>query len=155
MRHKLKAMAAALAVVMAVPAAANAQAISSYVFEVMDQLRANVGWRERNAPANEGHLYYHGEIGSLNDNAERQSSVGDLASARYVTFVGFCDRDCSDLDLFVVDHNGNIVAQDVAVDTTPVVTFRPQQGSSYDIRVRMYQCNQEPCFYSVGGFYRM
>lgn len=155
MRLNWKIVALSVALVGASAAPAAAQAISTYVFAVMDALRQEIAWRERSAPAAEGQVYYHGEIGSLNNGGERQAPVGDLTTARYVTFAGFCDRDCADLDLFVVDQNNNIVAQDVAVDPRPRVTFRPVQGNTYDIRVRMYRCVQDPCFYSLGGFYRM
>ncbi|MGE0597422.1 MAG: hypothetical protein AB7P07_13745 [Hyphomonadaceae bacterium] len=153
MRHLKIGLAAAAAVIGLTALPAQAQ-ISAYVGSMMDALRAEMLRREVSAPGNEGATYFHGEVGSLNDDENRQAHLISNWGGGVVTVTGFCDSDCSDLDLFVVDDAGNEIVSDVSIDTTPVVTFTPDASRAYELRVRMYQCNTNPCFYSVGAFYR-
>ncbi|HVY87171.1 MAG TPA: toll/interleukin-1 receptor domain-containing protein [Caulobacterales bacterium] len=68
--------------------------------------------------------------------------------------VGVCDRDCSDLDLVLLDQQGNIVTQDTATDDHPVVSVQTQYAGNYVIEVRMYQCSVAPCYYAVALYGR-
>lgn len=147
------ALAAAVVAVSLAAVPAHAQ-ISNYVSSMMDALRGEMIRRENVAPANEGNTYFHGEIGSLNDDENRQAHLISGWGTGIVTVTGFCDADCTDLDLFVIDDLGNEIVADTAINDTPVVTFAPSADRSYELRVRMYVCNQGPCFYSVGAFYR-
>ena len=49
-----------------------------------------------------------------------------------------CDGDCYDLDLFLFDSAGRLVAQDVELDSAPVV-FAPYEGN-FTIEVSMPNC---------------
>lgn len=153
MKYVKSALAAAVVAIGMAATPANAQ-ISAYVTSMMDALRGEMLRREAAAPANEGNTYFHGEIGSLNDDENRQAHLISNWGTGIVTVAGFCDADCTDLDLYVVDDLGNEIVSDVSINDTPVVTFAPSADRAYELRVRMYVCNQGPCFYSVGAFYR-
>jgi hypothetical protein len=66
--------------------------------------------------------------------------------------IGVCDLDCSDLDLTVRDPRGRVVARDVRVTDRPVVDFTVDRPGLYEVTVRMYSCDQEPCFFVVQSF---
>jgi hypothetical protein len=65
---------------------------------------------------------------------------------------GFCDRDCSDLDLVLLDENNNEVARDTRVDDTPVVRARPGATGQFRLQVVMEDCKVAPCNYGVRMF---
>ncbi|MEM8810834.1 MAG: hypothetical protein AAGF01_32895 [Cyanobacteria bacterium P01_G01_bin.38] len=52
---------------------------------------------------------------------------------------GGCDEDCYDLDLFMYNEQGDVVAQDTAVDAAPVLVA-PYEGS-FMIEVSMPNCS--------------
>lgn len=60
-----------------------------------------------------------------------------------------CDRDCDDVDVWVHDANGQLVAQDIATDATPQLSFQAQAGARYSVTVRMYDCSTPICFYAL------
>lgn len=85
--------------------------------------------------------------GSLASGATQQYPIS-LSVGEY-RVVGFCDSDCTDLDLSVHETTGETVAQDTAVDPNPVVPLTQQVSASGYVQVTMYSCSVEPCFYSV------
>ncbi|HYD86394.1 MAG TPA: hypothetical protein VEA80_02865 [Vitreimonas sp.] len=144
-------IAAVAAAVMATAGAAQAQ-VSAKVVSMLEQLAQETVRRETDRPAGEGHTYYQGEVGSLNDDEERVSPlIGDWQGT--VTVSGFCDQNCTDLDLYVIDEDGNTVASDASVDASPTVTFGALEGRTYRLRAKMYTCAQNPCYYGVGAYY--
>lgn len=66
--------------------------------------------------------------------------------------VAVCDTDCSDIDLYLHDPNGNEVASDTSTDDFPILDFTPYATGSFSIGVRMYSCSVEPCYYGVAVF---
>lgn len=52
---------------------------------------------------------------------------------------GTCDSDCSDLDLYVYNMSGNLVAQDIDGDPYPVVAI-PYDGT-FRLEVKMHNCS--------------
>lgn len=52
---------------------------------------------------------------------------------------GTCDADCSDLDLFLYDGAGNLVASDTLLDAVPIVTA-PYAGD-FTVTVSMPSCS--------------
>jgi hypothetical protein len=71
---------------------------------------------------------------------------------RQIGLVGVCDLDCSDLDLTVRDPRGRVVARDLSVTDRPAVDFTVERPGLYEITVRMYSCDREPCFFVVQSF---
>ncbi|MEO1403395.1 MAG: hypothetical protein AAFV72_19395 [Cyanobacteria bacterium J06635_1] len=52
---------------------------------------------------------------------------------------GDCDHDCYDIDLFLYDRRGNVVAQDTDIDAEPVLVA-PYEGA-FVVEVSMPSCN--------------
>jgi len=86
------------------------------------------------------------------DSGERESLTFSLQGGASYVFVGFCDNDCSDLDLTLYDPAGTQVDIDIEVDDAPVVEVSPPTGASYRVEVAMASCSVSPCFYTVGLF---
>lgn len=90
-------------------------------------------------------------IGSLYDNGETTFTV-DLQGGRAYTFLGACDNDCSDVDLWIYDERGNLIDSDVSRSDLPYLSFTPRWSARFSVRVRMYACSYEPCSYGVAAF---
>lgn len=56
------------------------------------------------------------------------------------------DNDARDVDLQVVDPNGQVVAEDTGGDPEAVVTYRPKATGKHLIRLRLYASEKnQPC----------
>jgi hypothetical protein len=86
--------------------------------------------------------------GSLRESETTDWDV-DLNRGQEYVAVAACDQDCDDIDLYIIDPSGNEVASDVSVDDFPTVRFTASRGGIFKVRVRMYSCNVEPCFYAL------
>ncbi|MEN8445567.1 MAG: hypothetical protein ABG776_11205 [Cyanobacteria bacterium J06555_13] len=64
---------------------------------------------------------------------------------------GTCDSDCTDLDMYLYDGYGNLVAEDTELDAYPIVTA-PYTGEFY-IEVTMPSCYAEACYVEVSSDY--
>jgi hypothetical protein len=72
-----------------------------------------------------------------------------LRSGVEYTFVGACDRDCSDLDLQLYDQNGNLIDEDLLRDDVPVVSVTPKWTGPFRVKVIMAACSISPCGYTI------
>jgi hypothetical protein len=88
------------------------------------------------------------------DSSEEESHWVTLYRGDSYTFLGACDDDCGDLDLFLYDEDGDEVDSDVSTDAIPTVSVSPRRTGDYRIMARMYSCTVEPCYYSVGVYSR-
>ncbi|OYW46936.1 MAG: hypothetical protein B7Z33_00770 [Sphingomonadales bacterium 12-68-11] len=98
--------------------------------------------------------YHYGgftRTGSLRDGATERVTVR-LGSNVDNQLVGVCDTDCSDLDLILLDSDGDQVDSDVADDDVPIVSLRPSRDGVYTIEVRMIDCDENPCRYGIQQF---
>lgn len=91
------------------------------------------------------------EYGSLNDDGIDSYTV-TLREDRSYRIFGACDADCSDLDLWIYDEYDNLIDHDTASDDTPILEVTPRWTGSFRIRVRMYSCRREPCYFGLGIF---
>lgn len=64
----------------------------------------------------------------------------------------FCDEDCDDLDLYLNDSEGNQIDSDTAEDDYPIIFFEPTKSDRYQIKVSMYSCTVEPCYFGLAIF---
>jgi hypothetical protein len=87
---------------------------------------------------------FRSPIFRLNEGADRDFVVSLIAGVNY-KIAGVCDNDCPDLDIKLMDQDGNTLANDALTDSLPIVTFRPTRGGAYKVRVVMYDCNAAPC----------
>lgn len=64
--------------------------------------------------------------------------------------VGGGDNGTKDLDIYILDENGNEVAKDALADNFPIVEFTPPRNGRYTIRVLMYASGENGGFGTVG-----
>lgn len=67
-------------------------------------------------------------------------------------FVGVCDQDCSDLDLYLRDDQGNLIDSDTQPDDHPVVSVTPKYNGTFRVYVNMVRCSNAPCRWAVGSY---
>ncbi|HEX8386633.1 MAG TPA: hypothetical protein VF576_10635 [Rubricoccaceae bacterium] len=88
---------------------------------------------------------------SIDEGVERVWTVQLRRGADYV-MTGACDSDCSDIDFWLYDPNGDLVDSDTAADDIPVVRVSPGRAGTFRLRVLMASCSVEPCAYGFGVF---
>jgi hypothetical protein len=72
-------------------------------------------------------------------------------------FLGGGDDDVKDLDLYLEDNDGNVVAKDDATDSNPVVVYTPKEDGKYRIVMKLVSTKASGsfCCYATlrnGGF---
>lgn len=91
---------------------------------------------------------YTTTTGSL-DEDQYQDIFVDLVRGNEYVAVGACDEDCSDADIYIYNPSGDKVAQDEASDDFPWVKFVAGRSGRYSVRMLMYSCGAEPCYYAM------
>jgi len=66
--------------------------------------------------------------------------------------VGFCDQNCGNLDIAVIDAAGTLIAQDDMYDSVAEVSFVPYVWGYYNVVVTMSECKSSTCSYSAQVF---
>ena len=66
--------------------------------------------------------------------------------------VGSCDNDCVDLDVVVLDEDGNIVAEDRDTDADSAVAFEVQSRDQFIVGAHMVNCSTTDCVYYIQLF---
>jgi hypothetical protein len=89
------------------------------------------------------------EVGSLQSGRQMLFPVELAVGADYMV-VGFCDADCTDMDLTVLDPFGEEMESDLLPDAQPILMVRPEVRGMFQIRVDMVGCESEPCAFAVG-----
>lgn len=59
---------------------------------------------------------------------------------------GVCDNDCTDLDMEVYGHDGQLVDRDIALDDVPFVQITPTRTGRHYVRIWLANCSSEPCY---------
>lgn len=88
------------------------------------------------------------------DASDAETYQIQLESGRPYAILGACDDDCDDMDLILLDGNGNELEADRGEDSFPLVLFSPSYSGAHQVRVEMFECSVEPCFFSVGVYRR-
>ena len=93
-----------------------------------------------------------------------ETAEGNLASGEEAVFraelvegteymvLAFCDDDCSDLDLVLLDPDRVGVESDILPDAEPVLAFTASSTGTFRMRVAMVTCAQDPCGFALGVF---
>lgn len=89
------------------------------------------------------------EIGSLLDGTNDYLTLFLRGNKKYA-IIAICDEDCKDIDIKVFDDNNNLVAIDEKKDATPIVTISPRWSGKFTIKVSMYNCIENYCYYGLG-----
>jgi hypothetical protein len=125
----------------------NAQAqYSSTVRRQLERVQSSI--------ANYGFERSHNFTIDKMDEGENEYFTVTLDRGRAYMIAGACDQDCSDVDLKIFDENWNEIDADRRTDDLPVVAVTPSWTGRFNIKVTMYECSSEPCYYGVGIFER-
>ena len=92
-----------------------------------------------------------GKRGQLTANGSASFPV-TLAAGKQMAFVGACDLKCSDLDIQLIDADGDVVLEDKSDDDVPVLLGEPTVGGAYVVRVTMVGCSTEQCGFGIRGY---
>lgn len=87
-------------------------------------------------------------VDSMRDDATETFTV-KLQGGYSYQIVGVCDTDCGDIDFWIYDDKGNKLDEDVSTDDVPIVSVSPRKYEEYQLRVKMYDCTQNPCRYGI------
>lgn len=101
--------------------------------------------------ANEAGYYSTGfaQYDSLSEDERRTYTMRTTPGVRYAV-IGVCDIDCTDLDI-AISKDGTVLETDYETDDNPIVQFTAH-ASSYQVRVDMEDCSNNPCYYRIEGF---
>jgi hypothetical protein len=145
--RKLGAALAALALL------AGAQAAAQVPSPFARDLAAQLAHREP-AVKGEGFMFVAGPFaGALAQERARQININLRAGQDY-RFVGACDANCGDIDLRLFDPNGQLIAEDTANNTTPMLRVRAVTTGPHRVEVAMYRCNASQCWYAFNVYSR-
>ena len=80
-----------------------------------------------------------------------------LQAGETYLFLGGGDDDTKDVDLYLEDANGKIVARDVEKDAVPVVEFTPKETGKYRVALKLAESSSKSSFCAfatlrAGGF---
>ena len=115
---------------------------------VWDQLK-----RAYNAAEEAGFGIRNYIVGKLDDDETDTWTIHLYGGNRYVV-TGACDADCEDIDIQILTAGGEEVARDNDMDDLPVVEVKPRSSGRFSIRVTMYKCTVDPCYWGIALFYR-
>jgi hypothetical protein len=86
------------------------------------------------------------DVDTLNEGQTMNYTL-TLRSGRNYAILGACDEDCADLDLYLYDGNGDLISNDAETDSYPEVRVSVSRGGEFYLKVTMYGCSSEPCYY--------
>ena len=120
----------------------------SYARTVWDQLD-----RAYTRVSSNGYVTRNYILGRL-DQGDTDTWTLTLYGGNDYKVVGACDGDCRDVDLFVENDNGKSIASDESRDDTPIVDFHVPDNGEYKVKVKMYDCKENPCYYGIAVFFK-
>ena len=86
--------------------------------------------------------------GALGENETTNIPIQLQAGMTY-QLSGWCDFDCTDMDLRLRGPDKATVAEDVLPDSVPLFQFEPEEGGEFTLIVEMIECSVEPCYWRV------
>lgn len=92
---------------------------------------------------------YNGSSGNLRQGQTTSWTYRAYGGDRYLNFA-VCDDDCDDIDLYLYDQSGRLVAQDTESDDTPYVAYSVPFTQTLKVVVKMEDCSYNPCEYRLG-----
>lgn len=95
---------------------------------------------------------YGGVNGNLRNGQTVDWTYKAYAGERYLNFA-VCDEDCGDIDLYLYDQNGRLVAKDTDRDSIPFVAWTVSATQTLKVVVKMENCDYNPCEYRLGFMY--
>lgn len=138
-------IAAALAAATFVPVAAHAD--QQYIDQIVAQLIV-----AESAYMSNGYTRVIGPEADRMTNGQVESYTIMLEEGTTYIIHGVCDSDCGDLDLQLVDENGNVVSEDSTTDDQPIVNVTPAWSGQFSVNVRMYDCQNSYCYFAMAAY---
>lgn len=86
-------------------------------------------------------------VGTLDSNGVL-GTAQEMPPGDYIAF-GFCDADCNDIDLYVLDSADRVVVSDEEDDPFPVVEFSVNNRELMGFFIEEHACNATPCVHLV------
>ena len=144
-RWQVPALLTVLALVALPVARLSAQSYARTVWEQLD--------RAYTRASNNGYTTRNYIIGRL-DEGDTDTWTLTFYGGNDYKVVGACDGDCRDVDLFVENDDGKSMASDESRDDTPIVDFHINDTGAYKVKVKMYDCKENPCYYGISVFFK-
>lgn len=120
----------------AAPATARAQSVIDQLTTTATEMMSNAGLTRRSQ-----------QDGNLPNGRATEFSM-NIAAGTQVLIAGFCDEDCTDLDMRIT-QNGNTLGEDFLDDDAPMVTLTNWKGGTVTVRIEMPGCSVDPCAFRV------
>jgi len=102
-----------------------------------------------------GYLHLNRFIGYGAEGSVHSHSI-DLTEGWDYIIPAVCDQDCGDIDLFLYDPNGALVASDTSVQryqdfstTNAEIEITSTSGGAFRIDVKIHSCSTSTCYYGV------
>jgi hypothetical protein len=127
--------------------ASDAQA-QSYAVTVWNQLNAQYTRANESGFASSKYI-----IGRLKNSETENWNITLYAGNTYM-ITGVCDGDCKDIDLALSDSNRRELVNDTSADDVPVMMYDIKTTGVYTIKVTMYSCSTDPCYFGLGVFFK-
>lgn len=90
--------------------------------------------------------------GELEEGESEEFSIRIDPDKEYAIYSS-CDFDCYDLDLAIVDEDGDEIDFDYEDDDVPIVLVEPgESGDTLIIRIDMEGCEEDVCVWAVGVY---
>lgn len=137
---KTRTLKPALLSLLTLTSLAAASTMNDYYLELSDW--EDIGYEEA----------YNGARGDLRQGQTSSWTYHADGGERYLNFA-VCDEDCSDIDLYLYDQSGRLVAKDTARDAFPAVAWTVPYSQTLKVVVKMERCTYNPCEYRLGFLY--
>jgi hypothetical protein len=123
--------------------------------DVLERQMAAVGTTVAGDGYREDSRAFHTDmiVGTLANGASVALEVDLEVGVEYM-IVGACDNDCTDLDLSLVDLQGNVLFEDALDDDVPILGFTAPAGGTHFLLIDMYACSVEPCSFGYKVYRR-
>lgn len=125
------------------PPAVHAQASVGLVWEQLSAVSTEV--------TKDGYASTKYLIGQLKAGESESWSI-TLTAGQTFLIAGACDASCTDIDLVLTDAKGEELDSDLEPDDAPVLVHEVRTTGTYTVKVSMYACGQDPCFFGIGVF---
>lgn len=150
MLKKVAAVAAMAACIAAVVAAVPATAQdASYRAQLDQQLQ-----KSRDLFRGQGYSIAAGPFtGALQPGAKERFTLPVEQGVSY-KILGICDNDCSNVDLRVLNMNGQNIGEDITPDDIPIVELQPTGTGTVQLEATMVTCSQAPCYHAIEVYWK-
>ena len=125
---------------------------TAYAQDEFRQVVESKLYRQMADLGNRGYEITYGPYTDRLNQGDQTSLTLNLDGHRDYAISAVCDQDCSDLDLYVYDENGDLIASDVEPNGYPHVLVSPKWTVQFTAVITMESCRFQPCYYGVGVF---